>query len=378
MNDFKWFTGVVEDNNDPQERGRVKVRAIGYHTPDDGELPTASLPWATPLMPVTSASMSGIGASATGLLPGSWVMGFFRDGENCQDPVVVGSIPGNSTRQPIGSTFADSSGTYPKRNGVDTPEIATSNYKNSSAYSIQTQTDHKTIENAVPPTLSSIDSTAQTPVRGSWTPPSISDTVKPVYPHNSVNRTSSGHVIEIDDTPGAERISEMHCSGTMRQIDAAGNSTTTIVGSSYKIVVKDDNVFIQGSCNLTIAGSCKTLVRGNYDLEVEGDYNVNVKGSIKTKAGGNVMSEHVGLTVLNAGSHRETTINGNDRLTVGALMSTDATGAELNIVNDYELNTFGTRSDFTGAGFNNVVAGAANISSSGNTTITAPKIDLNP
>ena len=378
MNDLKWFTGVVEDNNDPQERGRVKVRAIGYHTPNDGDLPTSSLPWATPLMPVTSASMSGIGQTATGLLPGSWVMGFFRDGENYQDPIVVGSIPGNSTQASTGSTFSDPSGTYPKRNGVDTPEIGTSNYKNSSGYSIQNQTDHQTIETAVAPTLSTIDPSAKPPNRGSWTAPSIADTVKPIYPHNSVNRTSSGHVIEIDDTPGAERLSEMHCSGTMRQIDAGGNSTTTIVGSSYRIVINDDNVFVQGSCNLTIAGSCKTLIRGSYDLEVEGDYNVNVKGSIKTKAGGSVMSEHVGLTVLNTGTNREMTINGTDKLTVTGLMTTDASAAELNIIGDYELNAFGTRSDFTGASFNNVVAGATNMSSTGSTTITAPKIDLNP
>lgn len=378
MNDLKWFTGVIEDNSDPEERGRVKVRAIGYHTDDSGQLPTSSLPWATPLMPVTSASMSGIGQTATGLLPGSWVMGFFRDGENCQDPIVVGSIPGNSTRQAPGSSFADPGGTYPKRNGVDTPEIGTSNYKNSSGYSIQNQTDHQTIETAVAPTLSTIDPSAKPPKRGSWTAPSIKDTVKPAYPYNNATRTVSGHVIEIDDTPGSERISEMHRSGTMRQIDASGNSTTTIVGSSYKIVVKDDNVFIQGSCNLTIAGSCKTLIRGSYDLEVEGDYNINVKGSIKTKAGGSVMSEHVGLTVLNTGANRESTINGNDKLTITGLMSTDTTAAELNIIADYELNTFGVRSDFTGAGFSNVVAGETNMSSTGATTITAPKIDLNP
>ena len=26
---FNWFTGVVEDNEDPAERGRVKVRCFG-------------------------------------------------------------------------------------------------------------------------------------------------------------------------------------------------------------------------------------------------------------------------------------------------------------------------------------------------------------
>ena len=33
-NGFIWFTGVVEDRIDPQYLGRVRVRAIGYHTQD--------------------------------------------------------------------------------------------------------------------------------------------------------------------------------------------------------------------------------------------------------------------------------------------------------------------------------------------------------
>jgi hypothetical protein len=377
MNDIKWFTGVVEDNNDPQQRGRVKVRAIGYHTPDSEEIPTSGLPWATPLMPVTSASMSGIGTSATGLLPGSWVMGFFRDGDECQDPIVIGSIPGNSTQGPVGSTFADPSGTYPKRNGVDTPEMGTARYTNSSGYSMSSQTDHQTIETAVPPTLKSIDHTTKEPKRGSWTPPSTADTVKPRYPYNNVTRTVSGHVIEVDDTPGSERISELHCSGTMRQIDAGGNSTTTIVGSTYKIVAKDDNVFIQGACNLTIAGSCKTLIRGSYDLEVEGNYNLNVKGAINTKTGANVNSEHGGKTVLNAGAGRKSTINGADELTVTGILSTTTNVAALSVTNDNIINTFGNRIEFSNS-ILSTIAGALTLSASGATLITGSKIDLNP
>ena len=45
-------------------------------------------------MPVSSAAISGLGFSPSALVEGSWVYGYFRDGENCQEPLVLGSIPG--------------------------------------------------------------------------------------------------------------------------------------------------------------------------------------------------------------------------------------------------------------------------------------------
>ena len=60
---FIWFTGVVEDRNDPLQVSRVRVRCVGYHTQDKTILPTADLPWASVMMPVTSPSMPSIGAT---------------------------------------------------------------------------------------------------------------------------------------------------------------------------------------------------------------------------------------------------------------------------------------------------------------------------
>ena len=77
---FYWFHGVVEDVSDPLQLGRVRVRCLGFHTDDRGLLPTSGLPWALCMLPITSPSMAGVGQSATGILPGSWVIGFFRDG----------------------------------------------------------------------------------------------------------------------------------------------------------------------------------------------------------------------------------------------------------------------------------------------------------
>lgn len=89
-----WFTGIVENIADPLNAGRVQVRCYEYHELNDVySIPSEHLPWATPLLPVTSANTSGVGTGATGLMVGSWVFGFFRDPDQ-QDPVIIATIPG--------------------------------------------------------------------------------------------------------------------------------------------------------------------------------------------------------------------------------------------------------------------------------------------
>ena len=39
---FVWFTGVVEDRNDPTKLGRVRVRCVGYHTDNKTARPKLS------------------------------------------------------------------------------------------------------------------------------------------------------------------------------------------------------------------------------------------------------------------------------------------------------------------------------------------------
>ncbi len=91
---FTWAVGVVEDRMDPLFLGRCKVRWLGWHTKDKHDLRTDDLPWAFPLMPITSASQTGVGTSPTGPVEGTWVMGFFRDGDAANDPVMLGTLGG--------------------------------------------------------------------------------------------------------------------------------------------------------------------------------------------------------------------------------------------------------------------------------------------
>lgn len=127
------FWGVVEDNVDPMNLGRVKVRCFHYHTDDTSLIPTEALPWALVLQPTTSAAISGIGESPNGLENGSWVYGFFMDGRDAQYPVVTHSVPGihrpEMAGQPSGtSTGFLAQGNYDSGDSADTTQSFTPMY----------------------------------------------------------------------------------------------------------------------------------------------------------------------------------------------------------------------------------------------------------
>lgn len=83
---INWWVGVVEDRNDPLNASRYKVRIFGSHTTNLEELPTKNLPWAI----VTYTP--NLGKSFGALIEGTWVTGFFLDGESKQAPVITGVI----------------------------------------------------------------------------------------------------------------------------------------------------------------------------------------------------------------------------------------------------------------------------------------------
>lgn len=111
-NGFLWWFGVAEDVDDPFGIGRVRVRIVGHHSDDLNDLPTEDLPWAQPILPITSGGISGIGRSPTGIKPGTIVFGFFGDGSERQLPIMLGVMPTIRTSTRTGA-FSDPSHTYP-------------------------------------------------------------------------------------------------------------------------------------------------------------------------------------------------------------------------------------------------------------------------
>ncbi len=85
---FVWWIGVVEDRRDPLFLGRAKVRIVGWHTSDKTVMPTENLPWAEPIMPIDH------GKNPVGVREGDYVVGFFKDSVQMQEPVMIGVLPG--------------------------------------------------------------------------------------------------------------------------------------------------------------------------------------------------------------------------------------------------------------------------------------------
>ena len=127
---------------------------------------------------------------------------------------------------------------------------------------------------------------APLPNGGSWEQP-VSP-FKGVYPYNKVNETESGHVIEMDDSPGAERLHVFHKSGTFVEIDATGSMVRRIKGSSYDIIDRNGKIFIQGTADVSVKGAVNIFVQQDATIEVQGNTNLSVTHDINAKAGGNV------------------------------------------------------------------------------------------
>ena len=76
----------------PGFKRRVKVRIFGYHTADPLTLTDDDLPWAYCIFPITAGSGSGGMSQSANLSGGEFVFGFFIDGEDAQQPCVLGVL----------------------------------------------------------------------------------------------------------------------------------------------------------------------------------------------------------------------------------------------------------------------------------------------
>jgi len=512
-----WWIGVVENRNDPIKLGRCKVRIFGYHIGDKSILPTEDLPWAVAMQPITSAAISGKGGTPVGPIEGTWVVGWFLDGNEKQQPMMIGTLggqpPGNplceiknlktntingnfwkdSSNNPVYDSFGnpiardtdttsdnvvvenlpplsldniktlisaigqrESSNSYtavnsfgylgkfqfgaaalidlgyvyagatnnnlsdpswwvnPPKDGIKTKEdflangnvqeqamfnFLKINYKrllNNKVISINddaatvggylasahlvgagnaNKLDKKDGNSVKAGTYFSIGSTAcggdgtipkdasDIANRDSYVPgnpnnltndptkslnsPELArtqsfadpnkvyptceysgtvDTNKlaigddthsslskkklnrieniplagtyntwnePIsafcarYPYNQVIETESGHIVELDNTPGKERIHVYHKTGTFIEIDVNGSMVRKVIGDNYEILDRNNNVYVKGAHNLTIDGATKILVRDNADIQIEGNSNIVSNGNMNISAAKN-------------------------------------------------------------------------------------------
>ena len=316
LDGFVWFIGVVENRNDPAKLGRVQVRCLGFHTEDLTDIPSEDLPWAHVMMPVTDPSMQGLGNTPSFLVEGSWVVGFFRDANEKQQPVIMGSLPGNPLNEAdITKGFNDLSGNYPSEyrfesgHGLDESDVSRLARDEDAETHLslinRKKTQFKDIPTATKPHVSTVSTASKAETAGSFDEP-IPRGTEPTgtYPFNHVHESESGHIKEVDDTPDGERLYTQHAAGTYEEIIADGTKTVKVVGDNYELIAGKSNVYVRGDINLTCSGTKRELVEGDYILEVGGNFTRKVGKSEQVKigageSGGNLEEEIKGNHAFN-------------------------------------------------------------------------------
>ena len=343
-NGFQWFVGVVEDRQDPKHLGRIRVRALGYHTENLTDLPTADLPWAHPMNPITSATVSGIGQTPLGVVEGTWVVGFFQDGADAQQPIIMGTLPGVPSSLPTKDSdkgFQDRlNANYPKYRETDVNRLAVNDIENPhSTLTLRKADIEQNIGradfNAVEGFMSDLDNQEIPADDGTnFSEPTTDYNTK--YPHNHVMETEGGHIREYDDTVGAKRIHERHASGSAYEIQDDGTKVTRVKKDNYDIITSDHYAHIKGNHSTTVDGGVRVFVNAdatadsNYTIEVgnnanvniqvnkgnvnvstlgEGDINLNSTGNINMQAAAGIRLQSQTVDISTAGQWTETTKN---------------------------------------------------------------------
>lgn len=133
------------------------------------------------------------------------------------------------------------------------------------------------------------------------------------YPYNLVHESESGHVIEVDDTPGAERLHWYHKSGTFREIHPDGVQVSKTVNSEYNIIYGD----YYNSTDFTFHVDAKKGIRlkssANINMQSTGDLN-NQVGSNLNFLVGKSLNSHVGENVNQRIGGKKLSLTENDSI----------------------------------------------------------------
>ena len=351
-NNFIWFNGVVEDRQDPQKLGRLRVRCVGIHTDNKDDLPTSDLPWSQLIHPITSSGISGLGSSPGFIVEGTWVFGYFRDGYNMQEPMIMGTLPGKPSELANTSKgFYDPNGVYPKyKDEVDTNRLAVNDiaqpHLGLELRKLTRKTGVPTADFDLVPVEEHISTEIVASDSDTWSQPAIPYAA--VYPYNHVFESESGHISEIDDTLDHERLFTSHRTGTSKEISPDGTQVNIVKGDHYNIVSGKRQAIIEGNADLTIGGRHKIYINKNgeennhYDIQIGPNASVNIqidKGDMNVVLKDGKLNTNVaGDYNMKIGGNMNLDVRGNKNETVSGSKTSNTTGAVIHRGSRIDLN----------------------------------------
>lgn len=283
-----WFIGVVENIDKPT--GRVQVRCFGVH-PSYAEDPDFDLPWATPING-TYGNMSFIPQIA------EWVFGFFVDGRDAQQPMIIGTVPGANATLPFGSEDpAENVYVKPSKEAVE--KFGEPALHSSVTGEDTTETPLALAEVVKKDGIKTSDETSfDEPDAVSGGDPSYVSVIAPSYAKSYV---------EVSASDGNEHVSITHATGAQVQIDNAGNIKIKSMGDTFvgsegnmgEYVVGRKDLVVEGKYTIAVnGGDCVMKIAGDLIFDAMNDVNFNVAGKMNFNVG-----EGINMTGARIGLH---------------------------------------------------------------------------
>jgi hypothetical protein len=118
--------------------------------------------------------------------------------------------------------------------------------------------------------------------KGTWSEPASAYAAQ--YPYNQVTETEAGHVLEFDDTPGAERIHIFHRAGSFIEWHPDGTVVYKSLKNGYILTASDQFVKVGGNCHIAVDGTCSVFAKGDINVQSDSDVSVQAKGDFNVYA----------------------------------------------------------------------------------------------
>ena len=288
---FHWFVGrVVNITDDEYRLGRVQIRVIESQTgenlgkgKDSKGVNDEQLLWAWPISAIQSASLhqaklkeieefevpdwiGAVGISPTGIAKGTYVFGFYLDGVEKNIPLIFGTYHKKSVlpeKDSEGGSLLQTKDTPPiEREEWDVAPLAQGDFTDPQGKEVKGQTLPK---EPYKETVNDGNKEANEP----------ESAYKAQYPYNTTYTTKSGHAVELDDTPGYERIHVWHKSGSYEEI-ANGDD---FKGRRVKRTKGDNHTIVDGKNTKIVSGKEVNEIRGDVRTEILSNENHHVAGS---------------------------------------------------------------------------------------------------